>query len=239
MNAVGTDQHVAALAGAIGEASGNFGRILREADALSTDLYRLRIAGPCCVEENLLKSGAVQADGSGARYLAQCREIYAPKYFPSRKKCSRPFNHRSGLQSRFLQTEAPQRDHRIGPQRQPGPDLGDLRYFLEDRGLDPDTLERDCGSKSANAAAYDQCANGRLPIHADPTTSPPLMLTALGGPTELGRNSRAPTEDARSVNLGRKPKLTPRRRKSDRTLRGNHPRYDFEISRAWLDCQPP
>ena len=76
-------------------------------------------------------------------------------------------------------------------------------------------------------------------IHADTTTSPPLMLTALGAPTERGRNSRAPAEDARSVKLGRKPKLTPRQRKRRSDAAGNHPRYDFEISRAWLDCQPP
>jgi hypothetical protein len=84
-------------------------------------------------------------------------------HLAGRQKASRPFDDRPRLQARCLQTEAPQRDHRVGPERKPGPDLGDLRGLLEDRSLDADPSQCHRGGEPADAAADNQRANRRLP----------------------------------------------------------------------------
>jgi hypothetical protein len=180
MNAIGADQDVAALSRAIGEDSGNAGGIGLETGAFTAGLHRSRISGERCIEEKALKSSAVQADGRGCRFLAQRREIHAPEWFAGGEVRSRPFDDRSDLESGRFQTEAAQCDHRIGPERQPSPDLGDMRGFFEQRDVDADPLQRDRGGEPADAAANDQRANGPLRRQRSARRSLLVTVIALG-----------------------------------------------------------
>ena len=85
-----------------------------------------------------------------------------PSTLPRSKETSASARRPIGPAEPVRPDQASQRDNRIGPERQPSPDLGDMRCHPKDGSRDPDPLQRDCGGKSANAATDDQCPNDRL-----------------------------------------------------------------------------